>query len=595
VSKTPRPAVAAHRWGPEARRRTEAARARLLGGSPDGLRDGTVRAEIATSWRRSQLNGVDPGARLALPHDPDREMTPRLLRAATPVLERLSEHLDNTAIVLADSSSWLLWRAAADPRLLAGLDRISAAPGSLLAEDVAGTNGLGTVLELRAPVIVAGPEHYSEEMQDFTCVGVPVRDPLTMRLEGIIALTCHYRDTNEHLLPLVSEAAKEVEARLFEGSSMRERALFDAFVRMARSPALAVASMNDEFLFTNAQAALLFDPADHALLWNWAKESLRYSRTVTGRLVLSRGDSVDVRCAAVEDGSVSAGVLLTMRPTRAAETGPPSPTDRCGHPMPVWQGLVEDGRRLFRARRRVAVLGEPGVGKATFARALHAGLGDDADPPVEVDLAVDPLAALAGPARDAGATVLLRHVECLPRCDLLALPSHLARAAARVLVTADPSRLDAALLGRIVDRTDGVFTVPALRDRRRDLPGLAAALLAELHGGARPPRCDADVTAALMRHELPGNAAELRRVLSTALAAADRHHVALDDLPAAYRSVSREGRRLIALEEAERATIVDALRQAGWNANAAAVALGISRATIYRKMKSLRIRRPVRG
>jgi transcriptional regulator of acetoin/glycerol metabolism len=48
-------------------------------------------------------------------------------------------------------------------------------------------------------------------------------------------------------------------------------------------------------------------------------------------------------------------------------------------------------------------------------------------------------------------------------------------------------------------------------------------------------------------------------------------------------------------EQAERQALVTALREAGWNREAAARDLGISRATIYRKLKRLKVTAPARG
>ncbi|MEV1292103.1 helix-turn-helix domain-containing protein [Pseudonocardia sp. NPDC049635] len=584
------------RWGPRSRRRTEVAREFLLR-STRAISElpaaPEVRGEITSSWRRSQLSGLDPDRSPLLPHDPAREGHPRLVHAATPVLERLSAHLDNTAISLADSSSWLLWRRAADRRLLTGLDRIQAAPGSLLAEDVAGTNGLGTVLEVGRPVMVAGPEHFFDGMGDFTCVGVPVRDPLNGRLEGVVALTCHYRDTNEHLLPLVIDAAREIEDRLRNSTSSTERALFDAFLRSSRSPAIAVASMNDEYLFTNARAAQLFEPSDHARLWHWAQDALRSGRSLNRTVTLSGGEDLDVRCSPVTDGTGPAGVLLTMRPSRAGAASARSSTVGSTS-MPAWDQAVEAGCRLARAWRRIAVTGGPGAGKATLARAIHAAaLGDTTL--VELDLAADGLQRFACDRGDTSTTFLIRHVDGLRRHESLELATLVERAQAHVLLAVDPASVDPTLRSRLLDRTDGEVAIPSLRDRRQDLPGLTETLLRDLGptGRGRPPRCSSEALMALMSHDLPGNTAELRRVLATALAAGTGRDITVDDLPPSHRTVSRQGRRLIALEEAERATVRAALETSNWNAERAAASLGISRATIYRKMRVLAIRRPL--
>lgn len=67
--------------------------------------------------------------------------------------------------------------------------------------------------------------------------------------------------------------------------------------------------------------------------------------------------------------------------------------------------------------------------------------------------------------------------------------------------------------------------------------------------------------------------------------------ITVDDLPGRYPGAAR-GRRLTGLERAERQVLLDALRDAGGDREAAARDLGISRATIYRKLKRLGIAMP---
>lgn len=584
-------------WGPEAARRTLAAREQLLHGPIElgsDLAD-AVRTDIATSWRRCRLAGVDPGTTPTLPHDPGREPSERLLRAARPVLERLVGELSKTVISLADSSCWIVWRSSVDRALLAGLDSVSAAPGSLLAEDVAGTNGLGSVAETRRPMIVAGPEHYLDAMMGFTCVGVPVLEPMTGRLAGVLDLTCRYQDTNEHLLPLIAQAAREIEYRLADGVSSHERALFDAFARTARTPALAVASLNDEYLFTNAQAAQLFDPADHALLWDWASPSVHTGRTVTGEVRLTRGRTVSVRCVPVEANLDTIGALITMRPARPSTPARPRRRQRgTDAVLPVWDRLLGQTGDAVASRRCIMLSGEPGTGKTVLARAVHAALGD-AGPLLEVDCALWDSASLTRAIVDPTATLLLRHSDCLDHRAAMAVLAHLERCAARVLLTGSPTDAEPSVFGRLADRTDYVVEVPPLRERREDIPGLTTALIADIHPTGLRPRCSSDAVSALIRQEWPGNVAELRRVLSTALVNSRHGDVVLDDLPAAYRALGSRARPLASLEQAERSTIVAALRRSEWHHADAAAELGISRATIYRKIKKLGIHRPARS
>nr|WP_198980189.1 sigma-54-dependent Fis family transcriptional regulator [Herbaspirillum sp. ASV7] len=138
--------------------------------------------------------------------------------------------------------------------------------------------------------------------------------------------------------------------------------------------------------------------------------------------------------------------------------------------------------------------------------------------------------------------------------------------------------------------------LPALRERS-DLAQLAYKIL-EQEGGADAPRFDAEVEALLLASRWPGNLRQLANLIRTALAMADGeeaiglHHLPDDFLeeagaPAPLHDVTRELRPAsLSIEDNEWATIERALRSHGGNVSAAAKALGVSRNTIYRRLKS---------
>lgn len=592
------------RWSLEGLGRIQRARERLLSAGPNAqpsLAEGLIRPEIAASWRRSQLMGVDPSSRQGTPYDPDREGAPRLLRAAEPVLDRLVQQLSDTttAIVLADSKAWILWRGAGMRSLFAGLDRISASLGCCLGEEVVGTNGLGTVVEERRPYVIVGGEHYQDSMQDFTCVGVPVLHPLSGRLEGVLDLTCRSRDTNELLLPLLTEAVREIEQRLREQASMRERALFDEFIRQTRRQPQAVASLNEDFLITNSAAAQLFEPADHALLWDWASNAVASGRPVAGAIRLTRDIDVHARCTPVDDGSGSAaGVVITMtsatgrdaRANRVEETG-----------SRAWALVLRQVDRLARMHGPALLRGAPGAGKVHLAHRLH-DKSDAEGPFLTLDCRAhryrcdawleEVTAAFATP----GATVVLRHVDELPPPVATTVSGIAGTAVARVVLTATDREAGTPppAEGELAGIAEVTVTVPPLRERLDDLPALVGELLVELSGDEAPPRCTGPVYSALRRQPWPDNVRELRRVLATALVNCMHFDLTVNDLPAGYRQLPAR-RNLALLESTERDAIVAALQKTGWNKDEAAAELGISRATIYRKIKRFGVRTPALG
>ena len=277
------------------------------------------------------------------------------------------------------------------------------------------------------------------------------------------------------------------------------------------------------------------------------------------------------------------------------------------------------------AARDIAVLltGETGAGKELVARRLHRGSHSAAGPFVAVNCAAFPESlaeselfghergAFTGAERQragrfeeaAGGTLFLDEV------GELALP--LQAKLLRVLEDRRVRRLggseDVAVDVRLVAASNrdleaeaerGAFRrdlyfrlavvrvdLPPLRDRPRDIPVLAEHLLRRLAArlGVGDLSLGADAVAALTRHPWPGNVRELRNVLERAavvrgdgvIGAADlglRESAAqLDAVP-----LDRDGR--------EREAVLEALRRAGGNREAAARLLGVSVRTLYYRL-----------
>jgi transcriptional regulator of acetoin/glycerol metabolism len=99
--------------------------------------------------------------------------------------------------------------------------------------------------------------------------------------------------------------------------------------------------------------------------------------------------------------------------------------------------------------------------------------------------------------------------------------------------------------------------------------------------------------AALMAYRWPGNIRELRNVIERAVALCPGHLINLDDLPdqfhdmAPARVPASAGSAPLSQskDEAERARIAEALKRTGNNRLRAAAELGISRMTLYNKLR----------
>jgi len=132
--------------------------------------------------------------------------------------------------------------------------------------------------------------------------------------------------------------------------------------------------------------------------------------------------------------------------------------------------------------------------------------------------------------------------------------------------------------------------LPALRERRDDLPLLAESLLATLAPG-QSHRLAPEALARLTEYHFPGNIRELRNILERSVIMADgdviqAQHLMLVGGAAENRAEGEDV--IVPLEEMERLYLIRSLARLGGNKDALAQRLGISRRTINRKLQYLK-------
>ncbi|MCE0762371.1 hypothetical protein LWC35_05515 [Pseudonocardia kujensis] len=551
-----------------------------------------VRAEISSSWQRCSSWSVATD-RLAPPYRPGVDPESRLLRAAGPVLDAMNARLGELGIsfLVTDATARILDRRVQNRRLLHMLDSLHITPGFVFAEDAVGTNGVGTAVELGRTTRIDGHEHYVDELVQFTCVGVPIMDPLTRRAMGILDITCGADRDNGLVTVLAEQTARTIEQRLFEQQTVQERALLAHFLSGSRRSHAGILVLNDRVQMANPQAARLLDGVDQPLLWDHVARVLAGScadGTVDGELPLPCGRSARTRTMRLRDGGEVIGALVEIRPA-TEPTASPGPAARLTAP----DGLAGTDRaflwacraaRAALAARTVVLCGEPGVGKAAVGSALLREPGDDprvcdaAQAEVTgLDAWIDDLRVLlAGPP----GALLLRHLDLLDGLGRRRLSAILGDAGSRgwrcaATFTCASSWDDMVLPGLDADQ----LRLPPLRNRLRDIPTLVAAI-------AAPRRFAPEAVQLLMRLSWPGNIRELRRLVERVLEATPGGAVpGLADLPPEVRCAAPR-LTLTRFERAEIHAILDAMAETGGNKKDAAALLGISRSTLYRKLQA---------
>ena len=562
-----------------------------------------VRPEILASWRRSALLGARPDIS-TLPFRGEIDSEDALHVAAKPVLDRLADRLDRTttAMLLADRDARITMRWAGDPGLLLMMDRTDSAPGFALREEVCGTNGLGSVLEVSRPFSVVGPEHFADRFQEYACYGAPIRHPVSGRLAGAFTFVSRATEASPLMLAFVEETAASIQERMLATGSRRERLLLDAFVtadRRARSP---VVVLNEQTIIASAAtSALLEEGLDHPTLWQAARDAIAGGETLCGE-----GDrAFRVAASAILDGNQVVGALVRL--SRAASPGR-SAASRGGnsvHPQQrllqhlgghsrAWVHAMYEAAPAVLSQHPVLLLGEPGVGKLEMAQALHDLSGTTG--PLSVFNAalalLDGFAVWLGKVRarlGGPGTLVLTHLETLAGTEALALAALLDEhegSPPRLIGTATRQPGEAPPAGPHLDRlATHIVDLPPLRDRRGDVPELVKRL-ARRHADDHL-RVSPDAMRALSEATWPGNVRQLETLVRRLAANRGPDAVGLPDLPPDLVCASQHG--LTALQRLQMEAIMTALGKSGSNIKLAAAELGVSRSTLYRRLRELHI------
>ncbi|SEE19623.1 Transcriptional regulator of acetoin/glycerol metabolism [Pseudomonas frederiksbergensis] len=604
--------------------------------------DGVLRAEIDASWRRSLSHGVHFNAKheLALESSASLDVllasNRLLIDAALPAIDYLAERQGKEGLViLANSDATILAVEGRADRLKgSGLQDITL--GACWSEAARGTNALGTALVEARPTMIDCGEHYLDRLTDFSCTSVPIHCPQGDIL-GVLDLTREGPLGRVHdSTALLAMAVSQIESRVFNASYPDEIVLaFHSRRQYLESPwqGLLAVSLGGQILAVSAQACQLLHAERSALVGRRCEEFLG----VDGLQLLSRLHQGGVGSLQTAKGEFFYKTLRAPQRTINVSTPPRSPA-KTAKAQPDLEFLAGSNVRYARALRMarqglanelpVLLLGETGTGKEVIARALHMA-GTRCDKPfVAVNCAAIPEGlieselfgyregAFTGSRRGGmigrlqqahGGTLFLDEIGDMP----LALQARLLRVLqdrkVAPLGAGEEQDIDIALicathrdLKRLVEekhfredlfyRVNGISVMlPALRERE-DFSALVTRLLARL--GAPTMVLHDDLNRLLGGYHWPGNIRQLEMVLRTALAMREPGDTALtlDHLPDSMLDELSASERPQAgsIRENELELIRQSLDTHQGNVSAAADALGISRATLYRKLKQLR-------
>ncbi|MGR8919215.1 MAG: sigma-54-dependent Fis family transcriptional regulator [Gammaproteobacteria bacterium] len=608
---------------------------------------GAVRPLVVDSWRRSRAAGVDARGPCGPPiagTELERRLVANreLLSAGDHTWQLLAESLvaSENIFIVTDVDGVILDVRGNDEFVAAAAER-NTGRGCDWSEGASGTNAIGTALALERPVIVRSSEHYVEAAKVWDCAASPIRDLVDGAIIGVLDVTSVGNLSDSHTLALAVTAAHQIEHTLHAQALARSVQLLNWYRTLGaqwhQRPAVLV-DRKGRLLRIGEQAAPLVESGSAPFAIQDGRPSPTDGQAFTVADVLPYTPPPDFEAAAGDawHGGVVVLAATGSRDGSRTAAGPDPAFSRIVTADPEMRELMHRAGRMARAASPILLLGETGSGKELFAAAIHdcSPVADGPFVAVNCGTLTHELAASELLGYEAGAftgaaprgragkfeladggTLFLDEVGELPpdvQVSLLRVlqdnvvvrvGGHEPRQVRVRVIAATHRDLERdAAAGRF--RSDLLFrlrvlalTLPPLRERRGDIPLLVTHYLdrlQETYGlGAR--RLSADLLDVLDHYGWPGNVRELHGLLESLYILSDRPLLTPADLPQDFGGGAAAAPRARAaapsLESLERQAIVAAIEDAGRNMTAAARRLGISRSTLYRKLRHYGIER----
>ena len=616
-----------------------------------------VRDVIRSSWERCRAGEVPPTVAEA-PLAAAGDNLWRLQEEHCDLLDVTREIVGPLSGVLNQSRSFLvvtdpqgvILNAYGDPATIESGAERHIGPGGHWGEQMSGTNAIGTAIASGTAVQVHALEHYCEGVKRWTCSAALVRNAGGDDILGAIDISGSDNTFNVHSLALTISIAAQIESTL-KGREVRDR------IRLLEWCSLKTASWpSDSFILLDGKDRVVSASRDagQALRRIGVSQSLVPGQSLAGapREAVQRTTKLAswirpdwVQCVKIDGRNFGSLILIPDRaphtpyavntPAIESDAGTAKRFEKLVGMSEAIKAAVKRAQRLADGILPVLILGETGVGKEEFARAIHETSPVRTRPFIAVncgafarELVASELfgyaagaftGAIKGGRRGKfeeadGGTLFLDEVSELP----LDAQPHLLRVLENGIVTRVGESRDRKVKVRIISATNrdlstlvaqGRFredlyyrlavttlSLPPLRSRQCDIPLLAEHFAEEFarRTGTRPKSISAQVREALCLHSWRGNIRQLKNAIESMCQLNDGDTLEPVDLPPEFKQPETKPQppiQFVGLKAREREAIIATIDGHGGNLRQAALSLGIARSTLYEKMHVYGIRR----
>ena len=634
-------------------------------------KDLPVREMIASSWERCLSQGVNPEQTAAPLLATEgtlhilRQKNTDLMKCARPVFAQAKVFLRDleTILILTDYNGVNL-DVVGDPKCVENAIGIGMVPGSGWKETVSGSNAVGTAMATGMPTQVHGEEHFIQGFKPWTCTAGIISDPYDNQLLGVIDVSGLSNTFDKFHVPLVVSWANQIQLSLAKNTSeqwnlIRENSQCD-FKNSHRNAGKMLFDTQGRLIDHSQNACSILSSL-----------GIEYDLSMKSRLSLERfgGDEIVyphdaglwlssdwIEPVKEKNEVVGFKIELPANKRSSQRTSAPSnvaaikinsqadPFEKISGQSASVTASIEKANKAATTPLPVLLLGDTGVGKEMFARAIHEASNFSNGPFIDLNcgaftkdiLSSELFGHVEGAFTGAKRGGMMGKIEAANGGTLFLdeigeMPLEIQPVFLRVLQERKIHRVGAiapipvnfrliaatnSYLKREVSegrfRKDLFFRLSTvaialdpLSRRKEDIEEIAHIVLKEIQDSQEivPKRISASLITALKNREWPGNIRELVNVIECMCYMSSNETLTTEDLPAGYQpgeslvsgappGQNQSSQSLSNLDIAEQQAIENAIIEFGGNITQAAKNLGIAKGTLYRKMKKYKLENP---
>ncbi|MDB6048867.1 MAG: sigma-54 dependent transcriptional regulator [Pseudomonas sp.] len=593
---------------------------------------------IKESWTRCRAFGLDHHSRPSFGQLPNTEISQLVERHHTLVQTTHQEVLpyyenilsnSNCLIMLADNrglllKSWGKQRFAESPQTEGFM------AGASWVESATGTNAIGTALACEQAVHIEHDEHFLKANRFMTGSAAPIFDA-SRRVIAVLDVSSDSFLPPSHTLGMVKMMSQTVENRLilnqFQETHFQLTFNTGANNLDSQWAGLLIVDESGQIVCTNRRAEnLLSINPSHMVFERLFKTSLRQlleqKEGHSFSLLDARNNRFHCLLRRPRRAPVSPGMTQVQKSRGADETLTLSAI-ALGDPQV--EKAVHQAERLLEKNIPLLIHGETGVGKEVFVKALHHASSRAHQPLIAINCAAIPSelveAELFGYEKGAftGAhprgsmglirkadkgTLFLDEIGDMPLAVQARLLRVLQERVVQPLGSSELYPVDIRLISathsplreRVLSghfrqdlfyRINGLtLELPPLR-HRTDKGALFQQLWEQHREAHQQAGFAAEVQRLFHRHPWPGNLRQLSSVIQVALALADQQQITAEHLPDDFFADLEDDD--IRTEQAASDDLQQLLRAAGGNISQLAKQLGVSRNTLYKRLREQRM------